>query len=481
MKKRNNVLASLVFFMLLPFPVQGETLVEAVEGVVATNPDVRGPAYNRLARDQEVVQAQSGYYPKLDIEGGMGHTTVQKPFDGSRDPSFFYIKLRQNVFTGFATMNESERQQARVLSQAYTVRAAAENMALEAARVYLNVLKAQELRDLAEENLQIHERIADQMKLRRESGVGRKADNDQIQSRLQLARANVVVAEQNLLDAESNYERVVGHLPQGLSRPQTSDGFLPQTLDEAIDIAVMSHPTLQSAYADIKAREEQRDSAESPFYPIIDLELDKVWENDMASSSRDRESDIPNSSRDFDDWEDLRFLVRLRYNLFEGFKHKARKQETVELIKEAREIRNHTYRQVVESISLSWRFYEAALRKMNFLEERVAFVTSTAELYTKQWNIGERTLLDVLDAQAEQINARKDLINENFGGLFSEYRILAGIGQLVPSFGLSWPKEGEVDEEIQLAGRLDERGMPAGGFRPASEEIEVIEEVDTME
>ncbi len=484
MKKRNNVLASLVFFLMLPFPVQGETLMEAVEGVVATNPDVRGPAYNRLAREQEVVQAESGYYPKLDIEGGMGRTEVQKPFDADRDPSFFYIKLRQNLFTGFATMNETQRQQARVLSQAYTVRAAAENASLDTARVYLNVLKAQELRDLAEENLQIHERIADQIKLRSESGVGRKADNDQIQSRLQLARSNVVVAEQNLLDAESNYERVVGHLPQGLVLPQTSDGFLPQTLDEAIDIAVMSHPTLQSAYADVKAREEQRDAAESPFYPIIDLELDKVWENEMSSASRDREeAGLENSSRPSDDWEDLRFLVRLRYNLFEGFKHSARKKETVQLIKEAREIRNRTYRQVVESISLSWRFYEAALRKMNFLEERVAFVSSTAETYTKQWNIGERTLLDVLDAEAERINARKDLITEKFGGLFSEYRILTGIGQLLPSFGLPWPKEGEVDEEIQLAGRLDERGMPIGGGRVVTEKVEEVDviEVDRVE
>ncbi len=449
MKKQKRIFASLIFFLLLPLPVQSETLVEAVENVIATNPDVRGPAYNRLARDQEVRKAQSGYYPKLDIEGGLGHTEVQEPFEASRDPKFFYIKLRQNLFTGFATMNESERQQARVLSQAYTVRAAAENMALEAARVYINVLKSQVLRELASENLQIHERIADQVKLRSESGVGRKADSDQIQSRLQLARSNVVVAEQNLLDAESNYQRIVGHLPEGLVRPETSVEFMPQTLDEAIHIAVTSHPTLQSAYADIVAREEQRDAAGSPFYPIIDVELDKVWEREMT-----------NSSREFDRWEDLRFLVRLRYNLFEGFKDDARKKETVELLKEAREIRNHTYRQVVESISLSWRFYEAALRRLGFLEERVAFAASTSEMYTKQWNIGERSLLDVLDAEAERINAQKDLITEELSGLFSEYRILTGIGQLLPSFGLPWPKEGEVDEEIKLAGRLDEQGMP---------------------
>ncbi len=467
MMKKQNILV-LVLSLLVPLSAQGETLVEAVEDVVATNPDVRAPAHNRLARDQEVKQAQSGYYPKLDIEGGLGRTWVQEPFSAHKDPKFFYIHLRQNLFTGFATMNESERQQARVLSQAYTVRAAAENAALDTARVYLDVLRNQELLALAKENLQIHERISDQIRLRSESGVGRRADNDQSQSRLQLARSNVVVAEQNLLDAESNYQRIVGHLPQGLERPVSFVNTLPQTLDEAIDIAVMQHPTLQSAYADVKARVEQRDAAGSSFYPIIDVELDKVWEEEMRDPTREYDAD----TRDYDNWEDLRFLVRLRYNLFEGFKDKARKEETVELLKEAREIRNHTYRQVIESISLSWRFYEAALRKQGFLEERVAFASVTSDLYTKQWNIGERTLLDVLDAEAERINARKDLIDEEFNGIFAEYRILTGIGQLLPSFGLPWPKEGEVDEEIELAGRLDERGEPINREDSSIQEVE---------
>lgn len=450
---QNRVKFFLVFFLLSPFAVQAETLTEAVEIVVATNPDVRAPAHNRLAREQEVVQARSGYYPKLDIEGGLGRTWVEKPFDADRDPKLFYIKLRQNLFTGFATMNETERQKARVLSQAYTVRASAENVALDTVRVYLDVLKARTLKDLADENLEVHERIADQIRLRSESGVGRQADSDQIQTRLQLARSNVVVTEQNLLDAESHYQRIVGHLPQGLILPEIYSEFMPQTLDEAIDIAVMEHPTLQSAYADVLAREEQKDSAESPFYPIIDLELDKVWEEEMADYEQNME-----------EREDLRFMLRLRYNIFEGFKHSARKKETVELIQEAREIRNHTYRQVVESISLSWRAYEAALRRIGFLEERAGFAKTTAESYTKQWNIGERTLLDVLDAEAERINARKDLIGEEFNGNYAEYRILTGIGQLLPSFGLAWPKEGEVDDEIKLDGRLDERGEPLQSY-----------------
>ncbi len=432
---------------LLPVTGQAESLGDAVKNVVETNPDVRSPAHNRLARDQEVRQARSGYLPTLDIEAGVGKDYNTDPTDEDYDPSLFYIKLRQNLFAGFATMNEVERQKARVLSQAYAVRAAAENTALDAARVYLDVLKAQEMKKLADENLALHEKIYDQIKLRAESGVGRKADTDQIQSRLQLARSNVVVTEQNLLDAESNYQRVVGHLPQGLTRPEVSAEFMPQTLDEAINIAVMEHPTLQSAYADLLAREEQKEAATSKYYPIIDVEVDKSWEHEVDYFYKDR--------------EDLKLFLRLRYNLFNGFKDQARHKETIEQINEAREIRNHTYRQVVESISLSWRAYEAALRRMGFLEERVNYSRGTAETYARQWALNQRTLLDVLDAEAERINAQRDLITTEFSGLYAEFRILTGIGQLLPSFGVPWPKEGEVDENLKLDGRLDKSGTPA--------------------
>lgn len=198
-----------------------ETLQQAVKTMIETNPDVRSVAHNRLARDEEVRQAKANYFPTLDVEAGTGKDYVDKPFDDDLDPQQARIGLRQNLFAGLSTMNEVERQKARVQSEAFVVRSTADNTALKVVNVYLEVLKNEAIVDLAKENLTLHQRIADQIKLRSESGVDRLADMDQIQSRLNLAQSNLVVAEQNLFDAQTNYNAVVGNPPLQLTRPES--------------------------------------------------------------------------------------------------------------------------------------------------------------------------------------------------------------------------------------------------------------------
>ncbi len=208
--------------------------------------------------------------------------------------------------------------------------------------------------------------------------------------RLGLARSNVIVTEQNLVDAQTNYQAMVGHAPANLSVPKSMVSLLPQSLSDAEQRAIEGHPTLKSAIADLKARFKQDEVAKSTFWPIIDFEIDKIFEDETSYS--------------YDEREDLRLFLRLRYNLFNGWKDKARKEETEELIREAIEIKNHTFRQVIESIRLSWQAYQSANRRIAYLKERLQYSSSTANAYTQQWNINERTLLDVLDAEAERID-----------------------------------------------------------------------------
>ena len=419
-----------------------QTLQEAVNQIITTNPDVRSVAHNRLARDEEVRQARAGYFPTLDFEAGVGRDYVDKPFNDDISPQQVRIGLRQNIFAGLSTMNEVARQKARVESEAYVVRNTADSTALKAVSVYLEVLKNEAIVDLAQENLTLHQRITDQIKLRSESGVDRLADMDQIQSRLNLALSNVVVAEQGLLDAQANYNAVIGNPPSQLTRPDNPAPLLPPSLEEAERLAIANHPQLKSAMADLEARRKQDEVAKSPFMPIIDLEADKVWEQDTYLSDY----------YDGDKREDLRIFLRLRYNLFNGWKDDARKSETLHLINEAREIKNHTNRQVVESTRLSWQAYEASLKRINYLRHRMQFAASTASAYTKQWNIGQRTLLDVLDAEAERIDSARQLVTAENDALYAEYRILNSIGKLIPSLDLQWPEEGAVkDQEVNFS------------------------------
>lgn len=422
-----------VLLSLFPVCVQAETLQEAVQSVVERHPDVRSAAHNRLARDKEVVQARSGYYPQLNVEAGAGYDDVDKPIDAELNPWEARISLRQNLFAGFSTVNEVARQKARVKSQAFLTQSSAENTALETIKTYLEVLKNQEYKALADENLVLHERIGDQIGLRSKSGVGRGADQSQIQSRLGLARSNVVVTEQNLIDAQTNYQALVGHAPANLSMPQSVVELLPKSLSDAEQRAIADHPTLKSAIADLKARFKQDETAKNTFWPIVDLEIDKIFEDATSYS--------------YDEREDLRLFLRLRYNLFNGWKDKARKEETEELIREAIEIKNHTFRQVIESIRLSWQAFQSANRRIAYLKEQLQYSTSTANAYTQQWNINERTLLDVLDAEAERIDAARQLVTAEFDGLYAHYRLLNGMGKLIPSLGLNLPEESIADED----------------------------------
>jgi len=412
--------------------VQAETLQDAVYYMLQTNPDIRAQSFNRLARDEEVIQARSGYWPTVDVSYSTGIQKLENgPVEGKTSPESTVLSLRQNVFQGFATKYEVERQKSRVNSQAYLLQGTSENIALQTARVYLNVLRQLEILDLAKENVAIHRRINDQIKLRSESGMDRGADLDQVSARLALAESQVIITQANVADAKTDYQFTVGLLPEDLIKPYSVDSFMPGSLDEVVQMALANYPILKSAQADVNAREAQYVVAKSNYYPKLDLAVDKSWEEDV---------DYPENE------QKLTATAVVRFNIFNGWKDKARIAETRKLICEAREIRNKTHRQIIESIRLSWVAYQSTLSQISFLENYVESTSKTAEAFSKQWNIGRRTMFDVLDLEAERINAKIDLVNARYDKAYAQYRVLSGIGELVHTLGLQWPVESRVAE-----------------------------------
>jgi adhesin transport system outer membrane protein len=316
------------------------TLQEAVDITIKTHPDVLAASNERNAVAEEVNQARAGYRPTIDLAIGTGWESSDNPTTRgtyghknvhmNRDEAS--IQLRQMLFDGMATQNEVLRQTARTESRAYGVFGASENTALEAADAYINVLRTQKLVDLAATNFEAHERTHDQIKLRSERGVDRRSDLDQSQGRLALAKANLIAEQSNLRDAETNYLRVVGVSPETLSDPASPVSLIPSSLDEAIATALASHPTLKSAEADVQSAHAQYETAQSPFYPRIDLELGATANNDLDGVDGHN--------------NDITAMLRLRYNLLNGGKDQARSEETAHLINQAAEIRNNTHRQV---------------------------------------------------------------------------------------------------------------------------------------
>lgn len=409
--------------------VQAETLQDAVSYMLQSNPDIRSQSYNRMARDHEVRQAKAGYLPTIDFTSGTGVNRQNQPAFDTIWPYFAKVSVQQNVFRFFGTQSEVERQEARVKSQAYQVQNASETIALQAARVYINVLRNQELYDLTQENLTNHHRILDQVKLRSESGVDRKADLDQVMGRVALAQSNVAAAQANVVDASTDYEAVIGHLPGDLVKLEPAGSAIPTTMNEAEQLAVKNNPILKSSKADLEARNAQHEAAKSQLYPSLDVALDYRWQKDVDITGRQ---------------EEFLAMATISFNIFNGGFNKARLGQTRAEIYEAEEISENTKRQTIQSIRLSWEAYKAATDRIVHLEEYVKSAGLTAEAFSAQWNIGRRTMFDLLDTQAEHINAKASLVNAKYDKLFSEYRVLSGMAKLVSYLGLQQPEQGRI-------------------------------------
>jgi adhesin transport system outer membrane protein len=409
---------------------QAETLQDAVYYVLQTNPEIRAVSFNRLAKDDEVKQARAGYLPSLDASHSFGLTEEFHPDGVSTWPSSTALSLRQNIFQGFATKYEIVRQKSRVNSAAYLLRGTIEDVALRASEAFLNVLRQQEIDDLSKENILIHRNMHDIIELKSESGFGRKSDLDQVKARLSKAESDTVVTQANVADAKTDYQFVVGRMPENLLKPDRVDSLMPVSLNEAEQLALANHPFLKSALLDVRAREAQHTVSKSNFYPKFDIAVDQQWKNDL---------DEPDYK------EELNATAVVRFNLFNGWKDKARLSETYKLVCEAREIHDNTRRQIVESIRLSWVAYQSALSRIGFLGSYAKSLSTTAEAFKLQWETNRgTTLFDVLDINAELINAKIDLVNAIYDEVYAQYKILNRLGNLTHSMGLPWPEESKT-------------------------------------
>lgn len=422
-----NILRTISLWSCLatPFAASALTLDDAVQHTLSTHPDVLAARYQTLSREEEVRQAKAGYFPKVDVVLGVGEETTRSPSTGDQEVDLTreeaLLQARQMVFDGFLTSSEVTRQKARTSSAKFSGLATQEQVVLRTIEVYLEVLRYAELLDLAQKSLREHQNINDQMELRQKSGVGSKADLDQIQARLALSQSNVIVAETNLADAAANFKRVTGLEPKinDLQQPVLSQP-IPASYSAALDLGVTQHPTLMSAAADIDAAEAQYDTAAHNYWPKLQLEVDKTWNKDIDGVVGDN--------------EDLVVALRLRYNLLNGGADKGRRQQTAYLLEESKEIRNNTLRQVEESLRLSWNSYQALQKQMAYLEMHAKAAASTRSAYQKQFNIGKRTLLDLLNTENEVLDSSQSLISAQYDYLFAQYRILNATGTLLNQF-----------------------------------------------
>lgn len=430
------------FALAASLPLHAQTLSEAMQRALDVHPEVQAGINSRMSADYQLKAAKGGYLPKVDLLAGYGregsdNTTTRGQGDHwktmTRGESS--LRLQQMVFDGFATSSEVARQQATVNSRAYSLLGTSERTALDAAQVYIDVIQRQEMVRLAENNLKSHQRIYDQISLRSSRGVGRLADQDQAEARLAQARNNLITEQTNLADARTNFYSVVGIDPVDLSEPAGLAGQLPTDIAEARQTLLASSPILRSAESDVAAAEKQYDAAKSFFYPRFDAEL-----------SRGADNDLDGQNGHVNEWQ---AMLRMRYNLFAGGSNKADLESKAYQINQALDIRNNALRVLNEDLGLSMNALANAREQIPIAQQYVDYSTRVRESYQKQFSIGERTLLDLLDSENELFTASRRLVEIRYVELFTQYRIKATIGELLKSQGVVAPMASVVQSELK--------------------------------
>lgn len=410
------------------------TLRDAVAVGVLTNPETEAVENNRRATDEELKQAKALYLPSVDFQADTGYEmTDDDPDNGAGVDEDLWRKqasltLTQMLFDGFETKYENERQHHRVRSASHRVRETAEFVGLDVIESYLDILRQRELLAIAVENLAQHEQILGQIQDGASAGRSTGADVEQTKARLAAARTQESSVRQALRLAEASYRRRVGDMPQtDIEVPVAPKDRLEENIEDQVKQVLTHSPTIDTYEADVNVAEAERKGTASTLYPQVDFQLNGTVAEDVGGV----EGNSTGASA----------LVVANWNLYRGGGDNARIREHVYRHAQAKNARNDVARSVERDVRQTWANMVAAGEKAEQFRAQAEANAMVVQAYKDQFNLDRRTLLDVLDSQNEWFVSRSNAINNGYLEMFAVYRLLALQGDLLPTLGVSYPKE----------------------------------------
>lgn len=419
-------------------PAAAQSLTDAVRLAIETNPEIAQASAGREVVDHELTQARGRYLPQVDLDAFAGPQWTDNPFTRARGegrtqlyPNQLSIVLQQLVFDGFGTGNEVDRQASRLDAAAYRVLETAELIGLDVVQAYLDVLRQIDLVRLANNNVGVHMQTLNDVRQRQRAGRSSIADVQQASERLFAAESTLVDFELNLRNARVTYERLVGAPVGVLTRPVSIAAELPIDVETAAVDAKRNSPVLLSARADLDTANAGFRAAAAPYYPQVAVEGRATVGDDLRGTQGSDQT--------------YEVLLTARYNLFRGGIDAANRREELSRIRESRSRLLALDRSIEELVRQSWNELQSASRRLDLLEEQVASSEQVRRSYRQQFNIGQRTLLDLLDTENGLFNARVSRSTVDHALIFSRYRVIAATGNLLRTIGVNPPAAASSD------------------------------------
>jgi adhesin transport system outer membrane protein len=453
--------------LLSASPAWAVDLRQAVQSALTTNPEIRQAVSNRAATEQELEQGKGVYYPRISVEGSAGVRSLKNPTRrdlGIANHTLWPIEgdliADQLIYDSGGREAEIRRQAARSDAAAARVAERSEFVALNVSRTYIDYLLQQRLVAIAQDNVTFHERLASDLREGVAKGSISIADQQQAEERLQAARARVTEAREDLDTAAITFRTLTGIPIDTVSMPPDLSQCMPATLDEAEAAARNENPRVREAIADLATAREEVRAARADMGPKFSLE------------GRAR------AGHDIDGFEgrttDLQALGVLRWTLYNGGTKEANVREQQERANEVHGRLFERTRSAEEDVRSAWSRLQNQTALATELETQGRISDDLLLSYREQFNIGRRSLLDVLDAQNSRYNVQQQAETARLAKVYAQYRVLAAENRLIECLGVQAPAAGIPTEMARYhvnpipPADLMETSMPAPALAPAA-------------
>jgi len=427
MKRFYQTIFAVTFILIssYSFAESSQSLKEIIERTVASNPEVQSRYHTFKSALEEENAARGGLLPKADVTTTFRRQENVGPNIGNTavPDRLTQLIIRQMLFDGFATTGEIKRLDHAARVRYYELLSYMQNTALEVDKAYFDIERYRILVQYAEDNYVAHKQLFDRIEERVKAGVARRVDLEQASGRLALAEANMLTEVTNLHDVTARYQRLVGELPP--DKFVETDFYkqgVEATVTESLNLAYKQNPDLLSTIENIVATEQEVKNKQAKYMPKLDLQVKK---------NLDVSSNGTNSISAADTAE-----LTLTFNLFNGLTDRAVINQTIEKLNTSQDLRDKACVDTRQTLVIAYNDITRLKEQLTYRDQHQLSIEKAREAYRKQFDIGQRTLLDLLDTENEYFQARRTYTVTEYD-LYTAYaRTYASQGELLSRMGV---------------------------------------------
>ncbi|MGL1931826.1 MAG: TolC family protein, partial [Desulfotalea sp.] len=354
------------------------SLNEAISDISLKDPNILESLKTYSSVLAERAIAQSGYYPTVGTTISSGPERTDGVDTGDIEKNLIAtdasLYIRQNIYKGGETTAFVNETEARIRAAAYDVLNTANDVYLETAQAYINVIKARDLLTIAEQNALTQEKIMLQVREKTEAGFNRVSELYNSESRLALSKGSFISRQQDLNQALVVFHKRFGQQlrPEQFVMPQPK-AQLPPTVEEAVDLAFQTHPALKVAAFNIESSRYAFERSDAKDYPTLDLELRGQYRDDTGG--------------DEGDTTQLGAYLMFNYTFYDGGLRDGEQQRDRQRIRKENQRSYIERRNVNESVRLAWNIKEAEDYKKKYLNEHVQLSAKTLDAFKEEYYV----------------------------------------------------------------------------------------------